>query len=209
MRAAGLFALLCLRGAGVSRSDAVDACCAIVMPTSSASTASSACISAIFASRALVLRARAACLRAMSCCQCRGGGAIRRFLRHARGPCQDAAIRPDEDFRQFDPVVGQHKLPRLVGMLHAARLDDGQRAGALSRLHQVVQHQPGVDQRGNADLALLGRVAGTGQAGEQGGDLPGLQQIDHAHQHRPGIEFACRRPRSWITGSRTTTCGLN
>ena len=80
-------------------------------------------------------------------CQCGGGGPIGGFLRHAGGPGQDAAIRPDEDLRQIDALIAQHKLPRLIGMLHAARLDDRQRAGALSRLLQIAQHHPGVDQR--------------------------------------------------------------
>ena len=90
--------------------------------------------------------------------QRRGGGAIGRFLRHPSEPVRMPPSGPMKTSARSTPVIGQHKLPRLIRMLHAARLDDGQRAGALARLLQVAQHQPGVDQRGDADLALLGRV---------------------------------------------------
>ena len=65
------------------------------------------------------------------------------------------------------PRGGQQELADLVRVRHAARLEDVEPAVALAAELDVAQQQPGVDQRGDADLGLLQRVAAVRQAGEQ------------------------------------------
>ena len=65
------------------------------------------------------------------------------------------ALRADVDVPQLDPAVGEQELADLVGVRHAARLQDVQAAVALAAQLDVAQQQPGVDERGDADVGLL------------------------------------------------------
>ena len=68
-------------------------------------------------------------------------------------------------------------------MGHAARLENVERTAAFAASLHVAYQEPGIHQRGNADLALLGVIAAGGQAVEEGGSFLRFQEIDQAGQH--------------------------
>ena len=89
-------------------------------------------------------------------------------------------------------MVGQAKLPDLVGMLHAARLEDVQAAVALAAPLKYLQQEPGVHQRRNAQLGMLQSPADDGQVGTEGGNTLHLQEIDQPGEHRLDFQLAGR-----------------
>src|SRR5687767_4123448 len=69
-------------------------------------------------------------------------------------------------------------------MGHAARLKDVKPPVALPVELDVAQQQPGVHQRGNAEFRPLKNRAARGQADEESGNLPRLEQVDQTEKHR-------------------------
>src|SRR4030095_4961852 len=93
-------------------------------------------------------------------------------------------FRTEVNVNQLNAVFREDKLPNLVGVRHAARLQDPYAAIAFSVAFDVAQQNPGIHQRRYTDLRLLESASPLRQAGEKGGDLMRLKKIDQAAQHR-------------------------
>ena len=113
---------------------------------------------------------------------CRAVGALLRLLGLARG-AGEHALRPDVDVGQLDALVGEEELADLVGVRHPAGLEHVQHPVVLAVALHGLDEQPGVDERRDL-LVGLGRLSLGGQAGEQRGDAPGLQEVDLPGEHR-------------------------
>ena len=81
-------------------------------------------------------------------------------------------------------VVAQTILDSLVGMGHSARLDDGQGAIAFAAAAHDLEHEPGINQRGDAHLALFEVAVTRGQAGEERRRPAHFQEINETGHHR-------------------------
>ena len=108
-------------------------------------------------------------------------GLLLGFLRQPGGAGQHAR-RPEIDVHQFDAAIGQPELAQLVGMGHAAGFQEVHGAVAFASQLDVAQQQPGIHQRRDADIGLLGGAAG--EAREHHRDLVGLEEVDQPHEHR-------------------------
>ena len=86
-------------------------------------------------------------------------------------------------------MVGELELTNLVRVGHPARLEHVEPAVSLAARFDVPHQEPGIDERGEPDLAPLERVA-MGEVGEERGDLVALEHVHEPHQHRLGVRGA-------------------
>ena len=87
------------------------------------------------------------------------------------------------------PLSLRRNWAELVRVGHASGLDDGEPAVPFPLPLDVLEHDPGVHEGGDADFGLLSLPQGEVRLVKQGRDLPCLQEIDEAGEHR--FHVAC------------------
>src|SRR3954469_11328538 len=80
-------------------------------------------------------------------------------------------------------VVRERKGMHMVGVRHAARLENPDGPLALP-LDLIDRHgNPGIHERGDASLCFLVTAVSGGEAAEQPGNPADFKKVDEAHQH--------------------------
>ena len=100
------------------------------------------------------------------------------------GRAGEHALRPDVDVGQLDALVGEQELADLVGVGHAAGLEDVEDPVVLAVALHGLDQEPGVDQRRDL-LVGLGRARRSEFRLVNSAVTPlRLQEVDLAGQHR-------------------------